>query len=119
MAGMVLWHGDGTDVVVLGGGGRTSLGPAGVLEALRTSGVRTIDLLVIADASVPESVVSAVVDAHATGAVVAQSDVPLDDAGRTSIRVPSAGTRLDLGGLRVRIAVVPGRLVVDAVPRGP
>ncbi|MFL6207193.1 MAG: ComEC/Rec2 family competence protein, partial [Acidimicrobiales bacterium] len=37
--GVVRWHGPGVDVIVLGGGGRSSLGGAGLLEALRRAGV--------------------------------------------------------------------------------
>ena len=59
--GVVRWHVDDVDVVVLGGaGGRSTLTAPTVLESLRRSGVGTIDLLVVADASVPASVVELV-----------------------------------------------------------
>jgi hypothetical protein len=102
--GVVRWHGPGVDVVVLGGGGRSSLGGAGVLESLRRAGVGTIDLLVVADGSVPETVVELVARAHRLG----QVHELVDGAGR-----------VEVGSLVVRIVAVPGRLVVDAGPRGP
>jgi hypothetical protein len=101
--GVVRWHGRGVDVIVLGGG-RSDLGAPTVLESLRRSGVDTIDLLVVADASVPVSVVDLVARAHRIGT----THTPVDGA-----------ATVDLGSLTVRIVAVPGRLVVDAVPRGP
>jgi len=102
--GAVRWHGGGTDVLVLGGAGRTTLGGASLLASLRRSGVRTIDLLVIADATVPEEVLEVIADAHRIGQVH-----DLGDGAAT----------IEVGDLVVRIVAVPGRLVVDAVPRGP
>jgi competence protein ComEC len=102
--GVVRWHGGGVDVLVLAGGGRSSLGAAGVLESLRRSGVGTIDLLVVADPSVPTAVVELVGRSHRVGRFH---------------QVADGAATLQIGSLLVRIAVVPGRLVVDAVPRGP
>jgi hypothetical protein len=102
--GAVRWHDGGTDVLVLGGAGRTTLGGASLLASLRRSGVRTIDLLVIADATVPEAVLEVIADAHRIGQVH-----DLGDGAAT----------IEVGDLVVRIVAVPGRLVVDAVPRGP
>jgi hypothetical protein len=103
--GVVRWHAGDVDVVVLGGaGGRASLSTRAVLEALRRAGVGTIDLLVVADPSVPEDLVATVHRAHPVGAT----------------RTPAGGAAvMEIGALRVSIVSVPGRLVVDAVPRGP
>jgi hypothetical protein len=102
--GLVRWHRGSVDVLVLGGGGRASLGGAGVLESLRRSGVGTIDLLVVADDSVSTDVVELVARVHPVGQV---HDV--DDGAAT----------VEVGSLVVRILAVPGRLVVDAMPRAP
>ena len=103
--GVVRWHVDDVDVVVLGGdGGRSTLTGPTVLESLRRSGLGTIDLLVVADASVTDSVVALVRGAHPAGA--------------THVLTDGAAT-IDLGSLVVRVVSVPGRLVVDARPRGP
>jgi hypothetical protein len=103
--GLVRWHADDVDVVVLGGaGGRTNLSAPAVLEALRRSEVGAIDLLVIADPSVPDGVVEVVSRSHPVAA----------------FRTPSDGPAvIDVGSLVVSVVSVPGRLVVDAVPRGP
>jgi len=103
--GVVRWHSGAVDVVVLGGaGGRTTLSASTVLEALRRSGVGTIDVLVVADAAVPDDLVDLVRGAHRVGVLRAPTDGP---------------AVIDVGGLVVSIVSVPGRLVVDAVPRGP
>ena len=103
--GVVRWHADGADVLVLGGAdGRSSLATGPVLESLRRSGVGTIDLLVVADASVTPTVVEMVARTHPVGRVHGVVD------GAATVRV---------GALAVRIVEVPGRLVVDASPRGP
>jgi ComEC/Rec2-related protein len=103
--GVVRWHADGVDVVVLGGaGGRSTLSGRTVLESLRRAGVGTIELLVVADPSVPASVVALVRGAYPTGA--------------THVGADGAAT-VELDALVVRIVAVPGRLVVDARPRGP
>jgi competence protein ComEC len=114
--GVVRWHGHGVDVVVLGDGGRRSPSPAMVLEALRTDGVRSIDLLVIADAAVPSPVVAAVLDAHAVGRVVAHSSVAAEHLPSGTVRAPPSGTSFSLGGLVIELTVAPARLVVDARP---
>jgi ComEC/Rec2-related protein len=119
-AGVVRWHAGGTDVVVLGGaGGRSQLGAPAVLEGLRRNGLGALDVLVVADPSVPETVVRAVLDAHPTREVLVASMASLDGLRRSGTRVPPDGAVLELGGLTVRLVVVPGRVVVDAVPRGP
>jgi competence protein ComEC len=103
--GVVRWHATGSEVVVLGGGGgRTVLSPPEVLVALRRAGVRTIDLLVVADPTVPHALTDIVTTAHRTGVVHSVAD---------------GGGTLRVGPLLVRLVAVPGRLVVDAVPRGP
>lgn len=118
--GVVRWHGSHTDVVVLGGvGGRSSLGAPAVLQALRRAGVGAIDLLVVADASVPAALVDDVVRGHPTGVVVADGAALLDAHQHSLVRVPPEGAVVELGSLTVRLVVVPDRLVVDAVPLGP
>jgi competence protein ComEC len=118
LTGMVRWHAGTTDVVVLGGvGGRTSLAAPAILEALRRAEVADIDLLVVADPSVPEAVVDVVVRVHPTAAVVAQGAALLDAPPGSVVRPPADGTTVELGALLVRLVVVPDRLVVDAVPR--
>jgi hypothetical protein len=116
ITGVVRWHGAGTDVVVLGGvGGRTDLSSRTVLEALRRSGVRGIDLLVVADASVSAPVVEAVRRAHPTAAVVVHASVT--DL-REAIVMPTP-VALDLRGLTVRVVDGGERLVVEAAARAP
>lgn len=116
VSGVVRWHASGREVVVLGGvGGRTSMVSLPVLEALRRSGVRGIDLLVVADASVPAPVVDAVRRAHPTAAVIAHRAVTdLDGA-----VIPPTPAELDLRGLIVRVVDAGERLVVEAIIRGP
>jgi competence protein ComEC len=116
--GVTRWHAGGTDVVVVGGaGGGRQLGAPAVLEGLRRHGVGTIDLLVVADPSVPEPVVAALVDAHPTVEVLAAGGAALDGLRRPITRAPPDGAVLQLGALTLRVVVVPGRLVVDVVPR--
>jgi hypothetical protein len=103
--GVVRWHAGGTEVVVLGGaGGRTRLVGSTTLAELRRAGVGTIDVLVVADGDVPDEVVELVASSHRTGTV------------RTIADGPGA---VAVGSLLVRVVAVPGRLVVEAVPRGP
>ncbi|HEY9556942.1 MAG TPA: hypothetical protein VIR58_09410, partial [Acidimicrobiales bacterium] len=114
--GLVRWHADGTDVIVLGGvGGRASLGARTVLEHLRTEGVGSIELLVIADGEVPESTVAAVVAAHVTAAVVAYGD-GLAGSGIDAARAPPVDTIADVGALQVRFVPATDRVVVEARP---
>jgi competence protein ComEC len=120
ITGVVRWHGRHADVVVLGGvGGRTTLGAPAVLQALRRAGVDAIDLLVVADPSVPRGVVDDVIRGHPVGVVVADGAALLDTAPGSLVRVPPEGAIVDVGNLTVRLVVVPDRLVVDAVPRAP
>ncbi|MGK2948506.1 MAG: ComEC/Rec2 family competence protein [Acidimicrobiales bacterium] len=114
--GIQRWHGGGAEVVVLGDGGRRAPSASTVLEALRTDGVRAIDLLVVADRAVGAPVVEAVLDAHPVGRVVAHGSVPADQLPAEAELVPPEGAELQLGRLRVLIVVAPERLVVDARP---
>lgn len=116
MVGLVRWHAGGTDVVVLGGvGGRASLGPRPVLEALRRAGVDAIDLLVVADGAVPERTLAAVAAAHPIGEVVAHGSAA---TGAGVTRAPPRETVVSVGGLAVRLVPTADRLVVDARPGG-
>ena len=115
--GVVRWHDGATDVVVVGGvGGRSPLAAPTVLAVLREAGVGSIDLLVVADPSVPASVVGAIERRHPIGSVVVAGGVePLDiDVPQEVAPRPSA--RLDVGSLEVRLTSTPDRLVVDASP---
>jgi competence protein ComEC len=102
--GLVRWHAGGSEVIVLGDGGRSQPPSRVVLEALRRSQVRTIDLLVIADPSVARATIDLVGEAHPIGSTHGPAD---------------GSATLVLRSLVVRIVAVPGRLVVDAVRTGP
>jgi len=115
LPGLVRWHAAGTDVVVLGGiGGRSGLGAGSVLEALRRAQVGPIHLLVVADASVSDSLVETVRQAHPTAAVLAQGAALLDAPPDTVLRLPPAGASMELGDLTLRLVTAPDRLVVTA-----
>ena len=115
--GVTVWRHNSTAVVVLGGaGGGRSVGSPAVLEGLRRTGVDTIGLLVVADASVPSSVVADVTRAHRISVVVVARPSTLGPLAVPVARPPPGGV-LEVGGLAVRITVVPERLVVDARPR--
>ena len=119
VTGVVWWHDGATDVVVMGGvGGRSPLAPATVLAVLREAGVGSIDLLVVADPSVPGAVVGAVERRHPIGSVVVAGGVgPLDiDVPQEVAPRPTA--HFDVGSLEVRLTATPDRLVVDAHPIG-
>lgn len=116
--GVQRWHGRGAEVVVLGDGGRRAPSAATVLEALRTEGVRAIDVLVVADRAVTDPVVEAVLDAHPVGRVLAHGSMPDERLPPGAALVPPEGAELAVGSLVVRIVVAPERLVVDARPPG-
>ena len=116
-AGIVRWHGPGTDVVALGGGSwRTPLGADGVLAALRTAGVRSIDLLVVVDDSVTRRVVDAVLERHPTGRVLAAAGRRTTEVPSRATVLPAGGAELDVGGLHVALVPAERRLVVEAWP---
>lgn len=102
--GLVRWHANGTEVVVLGGDSRSQLGAEATLAALRTAGVGAVDLLVLADASVPAGVVRAVRARHPVATVM--SPRQLGPVGSNSV--------IEVGALTVRATVVAGRVVVEA-----
>ncbi|MGQ0433646.1 MAG: ComEC/Rec2 family competence protein [Microthrixaceae bacterium] len=119
-AGIVRWHHGSTEVIVIGGaGGRTILSAATALAALREVGVGSIDLLVVADASVPSHVAPTIEARHAIGAVVVAggADPPLVQAPVAISPRPSAVVQV--GSLDVRFTATADRLVVEASPRGP
>ncbi len=120
LTGVVRWHAGGTDVIVLGGvGGRTALGASAVLAALRRGGVREVDLLVVADGSVPEGVIAAVERAHPTGAVLVHERAASDGVLATATIAPSGRSAVDVGAVTVRLVDAGERLVVEAAPRPP
>jgi competence protein ComEC len=122
LPGLVRWHAGGTDIVVLGGvGGRSPLGTASVLAALRGAGVRSIDLVVVADASVPPGTTAAIERRHPIGSIVVAGGVDPPEADAPIVLAPRPGAHLVIGSLEVRLTATADRLVVDAlpVPRGP
>jgi competence protein ComEC len=120
LTGVVRWHDGATDLVVLGGaGGRSPLGSATVLAALREGGVGPIDLLVVADPSISPAVVLAVERRHRLGVVVLAPGVDLLDVDATQVHAPRHSVRLEVGTLDVVLAPTADRLVVDARPVGP
>ena len=118
--GVVRWHGTGTDVVVLGGGGwRSSPRAVDVLQVLREDGVGAVDLVVVADDTVPASVVEAVTARHPTGAVVVHPGIEPAERPEGAEPAPSVGTALPIGGLLVLLVPGEDRLVVEAWPAAP
>lgn len=116
--GVVRWHADGTDVVVLGGGGwRSSLGPGVALEVLRRGGVGSIDLLVVTGSALRTDVVAAVATRHPIGTVVVPTDDGRWDPHLPVVQAPLEATTVAVGHLDVTIAPGSERLVVEARPR--
>ena len=120
LPGVVRWHERSTDVVVVGGaGGGRPPGPAAVLAALRESGVASIDLLVVADSSVPADLARAIEGRHPIGSVVAVGGVgPLDTQARQVV-TPRRSARLEVGALEVQLTATADRIVVEARPSRP
>jgi ComEC/Rec2-related protein len=115
--GVVRWHDGVTDVLVVGGvGGRSPLSPAAVLAVLREAGVGSIDLLVVADASVPPAVVAAVGRRHPIGSVVLAGGVQPVEIDAPQAVAPRPAAALEVGSLEVLLTATPDRLVVDARP---
>jgi competence protein ComEC len=115
--GVVRWHHGGTDVVVLGGGGwRSPLSEAGVLQVLREEGVGSVDLLVAADAEVPAALLESVAARHPAGAVLVPAATGPEDRPAEALGLPPDGATFEVGALVV--VVVPGeeRVVVEAWP---
>jgi hypothetical protein len=117
--GVVRWHADGAEVVVLGGvGGRSSLSASAVLGELRAAGVGSIDLLVLADGSIPTALAVAVEARHPLGAVLRQGGAPDRRDGPTPdaplVPAPSGPQSVVVGSLEVHLVPTPDRLVVDA-----
>ncbi len=115
--GVVRWHHGSTDVVVLGGaGGRSALSAAVVLASLREAGVQSIDLLVVADRSVPVGVVPVIEAHHPLGTIVLASGSDVVSALAPASTAPRPGAAVDVGELDVRFTMTADRLVVEAVP---
>ena len=118
--GLVRWHAEHTEVIVLGGaGGRSQLGASTALAALRAAGVGSIDLLVLADGSVIDGVVTAVALRHPIGTVLVAGDGRGFRVDAPVMAAPRTAARLDVGALTVRVTPTTDRLVVEAGPRLP
>lgn len=118
--GVVRWHHEGTDVVVLGGvGGRSPLGAASTLAALREDGVRSIAVLVVADESIRPGLVATVIARHRVGAVLvapgASSAPEFANSHAEVVAAPRTPTVVTVGALDVRLTPTPERLVVEAI----
>ncbi|MGH9083911.1 MAG: ComEC/Rec2 family competence protein [Acidimicrobiales bacterium] len=119
--GVVRWHAGETDVIVLGGaGGGRPPATASVLAALRTAGVRSIAVLVLAEPSSTSTAVHAIEARHPTRVVVvAPGAEPRDVVARAPVLVaPRSALAVTVGALEVRLTALPDRLVVDARPAG-
>lgn len=115
--GLVRWHHGPTDVVVLGGaGGRSTLSAAAALSSLREAGVRSIDLLVVADLSVPAGVVPVIEARHPLGAIVTMSGADVGPVAAQVRAAPRPGEVIQVGALEVHLTTTASRLVVEAVP---
>lgn len=119
--GVVRWHAGSSEVVVLGGvGGRSRLGSASTLAALRRARVGAIDLLVVADASIDATLVTAIQGRHPIGAIVVAGGAAGGvDGIRARVPVviaPRPSAVLDVGALEVQVTVTAERLVVEARP---
>lgn len=115
--GIVRWHAGSTDVVVLGGaGGRSPVAAAGALAELRAAGLGAIDLLVLADGSVPASVVPAIESRHPVGTILAVAGADVARARAPVVLAPRAGAVVPVGALDVRLTATADRLVVEARP---
>jgi competence protein ComEC len=115
--GVVVWRAGGGVVVELSGRGRLPApGAARVLEGVRATGVRHVDLVVVGDARVDRAAVAALLRRYGTPAVVGPGGLP---AGLGATTVPPPGTALAVRGLDVDLVTAGGRLVVDARPRSP
>lgn len=117
--GVVRWHASSTDVVVLGGvGGRSPLGAASTLAALREHGVRSVTLLVVADTSVPSSTLAAVASRYRIGtvAVAPGVDAAALQLGARVESIQRPGAVVEVGALEVRITTTADRVVVEARP---
>jgi competence protein ComEC len=115
--GLVRWHAGSSDVVVLGGvGGRSPIGAAGALADLRAAGVGAIDLLVVADASVPPSVVPVIEARHPVGTILVAAGVDLAGTRAPLVPAPRPAAVVPVGALEVRLTATADRLVVEARP---
>jgi len=117
LPGVVRWHEGSTDLVVVGGaGGGRSPGPAAVLAVLRESRVASIDLLVVADRSVPAGLVNAIESRHPVGAVVVAGGVGPLETEAPQVLAPRPAANVEVGSLEVRLTATADRLVVEARP---
>jgi competence protein ComEC len=111
--GLVVWRAGGSTALVLSASGATAPpGPTDVLELVRRSGVRRVDLVVVADRRVEPATVEAVARRYGDPTVL----VPPGHDAHAAIRVPRGGTRVVVGGLALDLIDVGDRIVVDGRP---
>jgi len=117
LPGVVRWHAGSTEVVVLGGvGGRVAVRPADLLARLREAGVGAVDLVVVADASLPPALLDDLRSRHPVGAVVRHGG-PWPEATGADLLVapaPAVPTTVRVGGLAVHLTPAGDRTVVEA-----
>ncbi|MEX2292724.1 MAG: ComEC/Rec2 family competence protein [Acidimicrobiales bacterium] len=117
--GVVRWHHESTDVVVLGGiGGRTVMGASSTLAALREEGVRTIAALVVADRSISPHLIVSVETRHRVGTILLAPGVDRPDfvdVRAAVVIAPRQPAVVDIGALEVHLTPTPERLVVEAI----
>jgi competence protein ComEC len=109
--GVVLWHGDGSSVVVVA----ARADPVRALEALRRAGVRRLDLVVaVTGGSAVRDVVSALDGRYDVGAIWAPSGHQIRGAG-----VPEPGLEVRAGSFVVAVEANEPRLVVEVRSTSP
>lgn len=103
LPGLSIWRSGGSEVVAVGGAGRSAPASRPVLEALRRSGVSGIDLLIVTDDKVPELLLDDIADGRSIGSILTYGTV-------------SEPVLVEVGQLEVSVVPVPGRLVAEARP---
>jgi competence protein ComEC len=119
LPGVVRWYASGTEVLVLGGvGGRVAIAGDALVARLREEDVDAIELLVLADAHVPRSLVAVIAERHPLGVVVAHGEparTEVSAGGQIAfVRSPVRPETVRIHGLEVVLTPTTDRLVVDA-----
>jgi competence protein ComEC len=115
---LVVWRAGGTTAVVLSASGAgTPPGPTDVLELVRRSRIRRVDLVVVADRRVEPTTVGALAQRYGDPTVLVPPGAVMGEVGSVVVRSP--GTTLSVGGLELRIVVTGDRLAVDGRPVPP